>query len=75
VDLLKKLRAQAEFRELPVVVFTNAYVPALVHDAQWAGANEVFSKATVTPSQIIGALRTALKRPSTPPTAGPVSPG
>ena len=56
IDILKKLRAEPKFHRLPVVVFTNAYVPNMIQEAFSAGASQVFNKATLTPRQILDAL-------------------
>ena len=56
LDILKKIRAEAKFNKIPVVVFTNAYVPNMINEAFQAGATQVFNKATLTPRQIIDAL-------------------
>ena len=56
IDILKKLRAEPKFQRLPVVVFTNAYVPNMIQEAFSAGASQVFNKATLTPRQILDAL-------------------
>ena len=60
VDILKKIRAQSQFQKVPIIVFTNAYVPNMIHESFQAGATQVFNKATLTPRQIIEALNTAL---------------
>jgi CheY-like chemotaxis protein len=49
IEFLKKLREQEAFRELPVVVLTNACVPAFVDQAKKAGANYVMDKSKATP--------------------------
>src|SRR5438034_10052318 len=56
LDILKKIRAEAKFSKIPVVVFTNAYVPNMINEAFQAGATQVFNKATLTPRQILDAL-------------------
>jgi len=56
IDILKKIRAQSQFGRVPIVVFTNAYVPNMIHEAFSAGASRVFNKATLTPRQILEAL-------------------
>lgn len=56
VDILKKIRAEGEFAQIPVIVFTNAYVPNMIQDAMSAGASQVCNKATLTPRQVIDAL-------------------
>lgn len=71
VDILKKIHAQAQFAHTPVIVLTNAYVPHLIHEAFQAGARHVFNKATLTPRQLLEAVRDALLRPVPEPVAGP----
>lgn len=60
LQILRKIRAQKAFEKLPVIVFTNAYVPNMIHEATQAGANLVFNKAALTPRQIVEALNTSL---------------
>ena len=61
VDILKKIRAQSQFQRLPVIVFTNAYVPNMIQEAFGAGASQVFNKATLTPRQVIDALQAIIQ--------------
>ena len=63
IDILKKLRSEPKFQRLPVVVFTNAYVPNMIQEAFSAGASQVFNKATLTPRQILDALYAAAEAP------------
>ncbi len=83
VDLLRKIRAEARFQALPVIVFTNAYVPTMIQEALAAGATAVLNKATVTSAQVLDALDRGIhSRPqaqpaetvSTPETAKPAPP-
>ena len=60
IHLLKKIRSQKQFGQLPVVVFSNAYVVNMVQDAIEAGATVVFNKAATTPREIAEALHGAL---------------
>jgi DNA-binding response OmpR family regulator len=60
VDILKKIRAQSQFAQVPVIVFTNAYVPNMIQEAFSAGASQVFNKATLTPRQILDSLHLLL---------------
>ena len=60
IDLLKKIRAVRDFERMPVVVFTNAYVANMIHEALTAGASAVYNKSTVTPRQIIDVVNTLL---------------
>jgi DNA-binding response OmpR family regulator len=56
VDLLKKIRAVREFKKLPVIVLTNAYVTNTISDAFSAGASAVYDKSSISPRQILDAL-------------------
>src|SRR6267378_1165084 len=56
VEILRKIRAQGQFCKTPIIVFTNAYVPNMIHESFGAGATQVFNKATLTPRQILDAL-------------------
>lgn len=60
VEILKKIRAQSQFQQTPIIVFTNAYVPNMIHESFQAGATQVFNKATLTPRQIIDALHNVI---------------
>ena len=60
IQILKKIRAQRAFQNLPVIVFTNAYLPNMIQEATAAGANQVFNKAALTPRQIVDAINKAL---------------
>jgi DNA-binding response OmpR family regulator/HPt (histidine-containing phosphotransfer) domain-containing protein len=60
IDILKKIRAQTQFQRVPIIVFTNAYVPNMIQEAFAAGASQVFNKATLTPRQILDAIQTLL---------------
>jgi len=63
VDILKKIRAQRAFSGLPVVVFTNAFLPDMVQDAMKAGARHVYNKSTLAPRDITQAVHDALFTP------------
>jgi CheY-like chemotaxis protein len=60
IALLKLLRAMPDFAALPVVAYTNAYVPQMVDDAKAAGANQVLSKSTMTAQSLAAAFREEL---------------
>src|SRR5438477_8546562 len=53
VEVLKKMRAQPQLANIPVIVFTNAHVPVMINSAMEAGATRVFNKAETTPRMII----------------------
>ena len=60
IEILKKIRAQSKFGSVPILVFTNAYVPNMIQEAFSAGASQVFNKATLTPRQILDTLHLLL---------------
>src|SRR6185503_10376378 len=60
IEILKKIRAQSKLGSVPILVFTNAYVPNMIQEAFSAGASQVFNKATLTPRQILDALHLLL---------------
>jgi CheY-like chemotaxis protein len=63
VELLKKIRSEPDFREMPVIVFSSTYLTNVVQDAWKAGATKCLSKASCTPRQIIEVVRGALGLP------------
>ena len=56
LEVLKEIRSLKDFSAIPVLVFTNAYVPTLLDSARTMGANYVFSKSTLTSRQLLEAL-------------------
>ena len=60
VELMKKIRAEPDFQELPVIVFSNTYMTNMVQEAWKAGATKCLSKANCTPRQVIEIVRSAL---------------
>src|SRR4051812_302420 len=50
LQVLKNFRAQKQFQELPVIVFTNEFAKDITLEARNAGATEVFEKAKTTPN-------------------------
>jgi len=60
IELLKKIRGHKQFRKIPVIVFSNAYVVNMVQEAVEAGATAVFNKASTTPREIAEAMNEAL---------------
>jgi len=53
IQLLECIRACHHLSRIPVIVYTNAFIPHLIEDARAAGATEVFSKSTLTPQSLI----------------------
>src|SRR4051794_23396048 len=60
VDFMKQVRAEPDFQQLPVIVFSNTYLTNMVQDAWKAGATKCLSKANCTPKQVIEVLRSTL---------------
>ena len=60
VDFMKQIRAQSDFQQLPVIVFSNTYLTNLVQEAWKAGATKCLSKANCTPKQVIEVLRATM---------------
>jgi DNA-binding response OmpR family regulator len=53
VEILKKMRADAATKPIPVIVLSNAYLSSLVQEAWKAGANHCMIKASCTPRQLV----------------------
>jgi CheY-like chemotaxis protein len=62
IELLRCIRALPHIGDIPVIVYTNAFVPGLVDQAKSVGATETFSKMTLTPNILIHAFHLAFKR-------------
>jgi two-component system, chemotaxis family, sensor histidine kinase and response regulator WspE len=60
VEVLKRIRATAESRELPVIVLSNAYLSSLIQDAWRAGADNCLIKANCTPKQLLEVVQKTL---------------
>ena len=60
IQFLKSMRALAHLAAVPVIVYTNAFIPNLVDEAQAAGATRVFAKASLTPQMLTTAFREAI---------------
>jgi DNA-binding response OmpR family regulator len=61
VDLMKRIRAEADFKTLPIVVFSNTYLGNLIQEAWKAGATKLLSKANCSPKQVIDVVKNVLK--------------
>ena|SRR5436190_1688999 len=57
IDLLKAIRNLDSFQNLPVIAYTNAFVPNMIEEAREAGATKVFDKLTMTPLMLADAFR------------------
>jgi len=63
-DLLRQIRELDSFQNLPVIAFTNAFVPQMIAEAYEAGATRVFDKSTLTPCTLADAFRGCLTGPA-----------
>lgn len=61
IEVLKRIRADDALRELPVIVMTNACVPAFIDLATKAGANMVMDKSNATPDEVLETLQALLR--------------
>ncbi len=65
MEIIQKIRVQERFKQLPIVVFSNSFVPNLFQKAREAGATNVFNKASSRPSEMVKALKVACGLDST----------
>lgn len=59
-EVLRRIRADAALRDVPVVVFSNSYTAARTAELWDAGATQVVAKATMTPKALVEVLRGVL---------------
>src|SRR5258707_4812283 len=71
VELMKKIRSDPQFEQLPVIVFSNTYLTQMIQDAWKAGATKCLSKSNCTPKQVIDVVRSTLPNNGTAPTPVP----
>jgi len=57
ITVLEWLRSQESFRQLPVIVLTNAAIPTLIEQAANAGATCILDKSKFNPVAITELLR------------------
>ena len=77
VDLMRKVRAEREFAQMPIIVLSNTYLTNTVQAAWKAGATKCLSKACCTPKQIIEIVKHALAADGSNPASrdtGPAAP-
>lgn len=73
LEVMRKLRAEKEFQQIPIIVLSNTYLSNLVQEAWKAGATKCLSKPSCTPKQVIEAVRSTLKQNGAAPAASPKS--
>lgn len=73
IDLIRKIRAEAECQQLPIIVITSAHLSSTIEEAWKAGATKCLAKASCTPALVIGAIKAVLYPPAKP-AATPAAP-
>ena len=71
VELMKKIRSEPDFQQLPIIVFSNTYLTNMVQEAWKAGATKCLSKANCTPKQVLEVVRGALSHKGAPASTTP----
>jgi CheY-like chemotaxis protein len=74
MEILKQLRASPDTGALPIVVFTNAFLPGPIKQAQDAGATEVLMKAECSATKLALRLTELLAQSTYNPPAGAAEP-
>ena len=72
-EILKTIRSQVGSKALPIIVFTNFYLPGVVQAASEAGATRCVRKSDCTPRAMVEIVREVLAMPRT--IAGGARPG
>jgi CheY-like chemotaxis protein len=62
-EVLRRIRAMPEWKDLPVVAFTNAFLGDMVQEAELAGATHTLTKFDHTPWQVVERVRDVLEGP------------
>src|SRR5882724_8555967 len=60
LELMKQIRSDPQFEQLPVIVFSNTYLTQMIQDAWKAGATKCLSKSNCTPKQVIEVVLSTL---------------
>lgn len=74
IEVMRQLRSEKGFENLPIIVFSNTYLSNIVQEAWKAGATKCLSKTNCTPRQVIDAVRSTLKMNGAPEPAKPAVP-
>jgi len=61
VQWMKQIRSEQDFQQLPVIVFSNAYLTSMVQEAWRSGATKCLSKANYTPQQVLAVVQNTLR--------------
>src|SRR5262245_11497295 len=60
VDVLRRIRGQPALADVPVIVFSNAYLGSMLQEAAAAGASRCVIKAETAPKQLLQLVRSTL---------------
>src|SRR5258706_9069687 len=71
LELMKKIRSDPQFEQLPVIVFSNTYLTQMIQDAWKAGATKCLSKSNCTPKQVMEVVNSVLALPAGSVSAAP----
>jgi DNA-binding response OmpR family regulator len=72
IEVLESLRSNEATRGLPVLVFTNAFLPATIQHARDAGASGVITKSDCSVTQLVEKINAALEVSDYQPPDAPV---
>ena len=61
LEVLRRIRARAEWKELPVVAFTNAFLGDMAREAEKVGATITLTKFDHTPWQVVDRVREVIE--------------
>jgi CheY-like chemotaxis protein len=74
VEFIKQVRSEADFANVPIIVFSNTYLTNLIQEAWKAGANKCLSKTNCTPNDVLDVVRVTIGDSGAMPQA-PAAPG
>jgi CheY-like chemotaxis protein len=60
LEILKRVRSDQQFQELPIIVFSNLTKPGAVEEAWQAGATKVLSKFNTSPKRVLESVQSLL---------------
>jgi CheY-like chemotaxis protein len=60
LEILKRVRSDQQFQELPIIVFSNLTKPGAVEEAWQAGATKVLSKFNTSPKRVLESVQSIL---------------
>ena len=66
LEILKTLGARGLLEKMPVIAFTNSYLPDVINQVKEAGAKECLSKTENTPETVVATLLKHLQQKPDP---------